>query len=131
MKYTILSARFSNPQHDAAIVMTEEVGAVALSMVDTPDLWPAITALNPAPFAPLPAAPRQISRKAWNDAVAAAGKIEAWFACKDDVSLGALARLYFDTGGESGNYLESNAKLARLAAHAGIDVKAIFDASYT
>ena len=92
-------------------------------------VWDGKKLKAPPPAPIIPAPPRQISRKAWNDAVAAAGKIEAWFAARSDESLGVATRLYFDTGGKNGDYLETNAKLKRLAFASGIDVKAIFDAA--
>lgn len=42
--YTILSARFANADHSAAIIMTREAAAVLISEVDTPDLWSAMLA---------------------------------------------------------------------------------------
>lgn len=39
MSYTFLSATYANPQRTAAIAFTEECGAVALSVVDTPEEW--------------------------------------------------------------------------------------------
>lgn len=37
--YTILSAGYANAQHTAAVIMTEEAAAVAVSELDTPDVW--------------------------------------------------------------------------------------------
>lgn len=91
--------------------------------------WDGRKLKDPPPHVISPAPPRVISRKAWNDAVVVAGKIEAWFAVRSDESLGVATRLYFDTGGQNGDYLETNAKLKRLAFASGIDVKAIFDAA--
>lgn len=42
--YTILSARFANVDHSAAIIITKEAAAVLISEVDTPDLWSAMLA---------------------------------------------------------------------------------------
>ena len=39
MTYTILSAKFANPEHTAAVIETEEAGAVLVSAADTPELW--------------------------------------------------------------------------------------------
>lgn len=39
MSYTILSAQYANPDETAAIVETAEVGFIAVSQKDTPDLW--------------------------------------------------------------------------------------------
>lgn len=52
--YTITAAHFGNDEHSAAIMMTEEAGAVAVSEADTPELWAEMLAAvpNPTPFAP-------------------------------------------------------------------------------
>jgi hypothetical protein len=39
VSYTILSAKYANPEHTCAILVTEEAGAVIASEADTPDLW--------------------------------------------------------------------------------------------
>jgi len=39
MSYTILSARYANADHSAAIITTQEAGAVAIGQSDTPALW--------------------------------------------------------------------------------------------
>jgi len=39
MNYTVLSASYANADHTAALILTEEAGAVLISHVDTPDLW--------------------------------------------------------------------------------------------
>jgi hypothetical protein len=40
--YTILSARWGNDDHTSAVALSEEVGHVAISEVDTPDMWAAL-----------------------------------------------------------------------------------------
>jgi hypothetical protein len=42
MTYTPISATYANPENTAAIVNTEEAGAVAVSAVDTPVEWQAL-----------------------------------------------------------------------------------------
>jgi hypothetical protein len=49
---TILSARFANADHDAAVVETAEAGAVLASAADTPAWWPAVLAANPSAYEP-------------------------------------------------------------------------------
>lgn len=39
MSYTIVSAAYANVDHTAAILMTQEAGAVLASEVDTPERW--------------------------------------------------------------------------------------------
>lgn len=63
----ILSAQWANAEQTAAIVMTAEAGAVAISQVDTPVEWAAlldsgiaISAYTPPPAPKLTATPRQI-----------------------------------------------------------------------
>lgn len=64
---TILSAQWANAEHTAAIVMTVEAGAVALSAADTPAEWAALldSGVAVADFVPPPppklvATPRQV-----------------------------------------------------------------------
>ncbi len=47
MRYTILSARFANADHTAAVVMTEEAAAVLLGASEDADLWPAVLETEP------------------------------------------------------------------------------------
>ncbi len=49
MRYTILSARFANADHTAAVVMTEEAAAVLLGASEDADLWPAVLETEPTP----------------------------------------------------------------------------------
>jgi len=42
--YTILSATYVNPEHSAALLLTEEAAAVAISATDTPVEWAAMLA---------------------------------------------------------------------------------------
>lgn len=51
MTYTILSAAFANAEHTAAVLQTQEAGAVLASERDTPDLWAAMqAAVTPAAY---------------------------------------------------------------------------------
>lgn len=43
---TVLSAAYANADGSAAVVVTDEIGAVALSAVDTPEQWAALLALD-------------------------------------------------------------------------------------
>src|SRR5947208_2099154 len=43
---TILSARYANAEHTAAVIQTVENGAVAISECDTPALWSQILAMD-------------------------------------------------------------------------------------
>lgn len=52
MSYTIISAAYANPQNTAAVVTTQEAGAVVLSQTDTPVDWAAMLAWGtPSAFA--------------------------------------------------------------------------------
>ena len=44
MTYTFLSAHYANPENTAAVAITQEAGAIALSAVDTPQEWAALLA---------------------------------------------------------------------------------------
>lgn len=74
------------------------------------------------------ALPRTISQKSWNDALDAAGKLDAWIGLLADKSIKGKDRAYLMSGGANGDYLEGNPKLARLSSRAGFDVKQLFDA---
>jgi hypothetical protein len=54
--YTIISARYSNEHHSAAIVTTAEAGDVAVSQRDRPDLWEQMLGQTVSAFAPEEAA---------------------------------------------------------------------------
>lgn len=125
---TILNAFFANAAHDAAVVDTVEHGLCLVASADAPELWKEVLAFNPAAFAPPPSA-RQVSRKTWNDALDAAGRLSAWLALMSDPAVKPKDAAYLLTGSDSGDYIEDNPKLARLAAKAGVDVTAAFNAA--
>jgi hypothetical protein len=53
MNYTILSARYANPGHNAAVIETEQAGPVLASERDTPELWAQmLAATEPQAYAP-------------------------------------------------------------------------------
>jgi tRNA G26 N,N-dimethylase Trm1 len=52
MRYTFISAQYANPEQTAAIAITEEAAAVALSEADTPFHWADLLAWGtPEPYA--------------------------------------------------------------------------------
>lgn len=64
MNYTILTARLANSEGTAAVLQTEEAGAVLVSVADTPELWEqmlATTALQA--YAPLTVVPREVTKR--------------------------------------------------------------------
>lgn len=75
--YTILSARYSNPDRSAVEAMTVEAGAVALSSADTPEAWAAmLEAVTPEPYqAPAAPVPQEISRRQFAQILAIKGHI--------------------------------------------------------
>lgn len=88
MSYTFLSAAYGNVEGSAIVAVTVEVGAVALSLADTPDAWEALLdsevaiAAYAEPEAPVPAA---ISDRQFAQQLAVLTKIseaeaEAWAA---------------------------------------------------
>lgn len=58
MSMTYYSASYANPDESSAVAQTFEVGAVLLSLVDTPTEWAAMLAtITPTPFVPPPIPP--------------------------------------------------------------------------
>lgn len=52
MIYTIISASYGDPQNTSIVLQTLEAGAVAVSKVDTPELWGKALAFGPSPYVP-------------------------------------------------------------------------------
>lgn len=63
MTYTIISARYANSEHTAAVLITEEVAAVAISATDTPVEWAAMLAWGMPDEYVEPPQPRRMIRK--------------------------------------------------------------------
>lgn len=72
MTYTILSATFANPEQTAAIIETEEAGAVLVSASDRPDEWATMLAWGePEPYIEPPSPPpSEVSRRQFFQALA-------------------------------------------------------------
>ncbi len=52
MSYTIIAAKYANPDHTSAEITTVEAGSVAASEVDRPELWKAMLEWGePDPYA--------------------------------------------------------------------------------
>ena len=109
MPYSILSAQYANPEHTAAVVMTQEAGAVLLSEADTPSDWAAMLAWGtPAAFAP--PAPTSDAVDAERDRRIAALFVFAGKAYQLDpesqinmTAMGASARFAIGAGAVAGN----------------------------
>ncbi len=50
MTYTILAATFTNPEHSAAEIITQEAGPVLASAADMPEVWHAVLAASPMAY---------------------------------------------------------------------------------
>jgi hypothetical protein len=61
--YTVKSAAYANAERTAAIVVTKEVGAIAASERDTPELWAAMLQKGAVAEYTAPAAPLRTVRK--------------------------------------------------------------------
>ena len=78
MSFTFLSAAYGNAAGDAVIAVTEEVGAVALSVIDTPEDWAALldSGVSIAAYVePISATPAAISDRQFAQQLAVLGKI--------------------------------------------------------
>lgn len=65
MTYTILSAAYANAEHTAAVIQTQEAGAVMASERDTPQLWASLAGVQPyAPFVTVPQVVSKFQAKA-------------------------------------------------------------------
>lgn len=81
MTYTIRSAAFANAEQTAAVLHTEEAGAVLVSEADTPELWgEMLEALGGSvlPYsAPAPPVPQEVTMRQARLALAEAGLLPA------------------------------------------------------
>lgn len=95
MTYTVLSARFANAEHSAAVMQTEEAGAVLVGEVDTPALWEDMLAqVEPAAFAPAVFVPQEVTKRQAEQALILAGldeQLEALLAAMPGID-GKMAR---------------------------------------
>lgn len=60
MTYTILSAAYANAEHTAAVIQTQEAGAVLVSAQDTPQLWAGLAGVEP--YVPPSTVPQVVSK---------------------------------------------------------------------
>ena len=120
----VLSAHYTNPEGTAAIVITDNAGAVALSAPDHPEAFAALLASGVAiaPYEAPPAPVRCASALALRYALNESGQRAAW-----DAALAALSQGTRDYWVSEPNPPETSPKLNRIAAAAGIDLKALFD----
>lgn len=121
----IVSARFANPLHDAGLIVTDDKGEILVDPSQV-DLWQDFISADPSPFA-YAQDDRSCTQNQWITAVGSFGKLDDWLSLISDETVKSKDRAYLITGGDTGRYLESSAKLARLANKAGLDVKATFD----
>jgi hypothetical protein len=76
MNYTILSAKFANEEHTAAVLSTAQAGDVLVSQKDTPALW-ALLPQNVAAYQAPVSVPHEVTMRQARLALAAAGKLAA------------------------------------------------------
>lgn len=120
----ILSARYANNENTAVIAITDSAGAVALSAADHPEVFAALleSGVAIAPYEAPPAPVRCASALALRYALNAAGQRAAW-----DTALAAQSQGTRDYWAAEPNPPETSPKLNRIAAAAGVDLKALFD----
>lgn len=81
MTFTIISANYANPEHTAAVMVTEEAGAVAVSLLDSPELWADLHEWGTPDDYVEPAAPRrQVLKAVVEQRLIEAGLMDAAFA---------------------------------------------------
>jgi hypothetical protein len=75
MTYNILSAQYANPEHTAMFLETSNVGQVAVSQADRPDLWAyALSVVTPSDYVePVPPIPTSVTARQARLALFAAG----------------------------------------------------------
>jgi len=79
--YTIISARYANPEHTAALLMTEEAASVAISAADTPEEWAAMLAWgDPGEYAAGPSSRRMVRKSLVKQRLIDLGLMDAAFA---------------------------------------------------
>jgi len=70
MTYIIISASYANSESTAAVILTHEAGAVAISQIDTPELWADLhsSGMSIEPF-PVPVPTLEEKIQAMDDAI--------------------------------------------------------------
>jgi hypothetical protein len=123
MSHTILSAKYANTDHTAAIAMTAEAGAVAASAADTPKLWAAIHAAGvPANYVAPSIVPDSVGRvqaKIWLHRAGKLAAVQAYIDASEDAEL----QLWWN---EANEFRRDNAHVNALAAGFDIDLDVAF-----
>lgn len=123
---TIVSARYCNPKSDCAEVLTSDRGFVLVSAADRPDQWAELLAsgIEISAYVAPPAPPRCATALRLRYALNALGQREAW-----DAALASQSQSTRDYWQSEPDPPETSPKLQRIAAAAGVDLAALFDAA--
>lgn len=120
---TIVSARYCNPAHDCAEVLTSDRGLVLVSAADRPALWAGllVSGVEIVAFA-APAVPRTATALRLRYALNAEGVRAAW-----EAALASQSQSTRDYWQSEPDPPETSPKLRRIAAAASIDLAALYD----
>lgn len=125
MTYTILSAAYANAEHTAAVIQTQEAGAVLVSAQDTPQLWASLSGVQP--YAPPSTVPQVVSKFQAKAALRGAGLLAQVETMMADPGADPLAVLAWT---EAQEFRRTSPTVAAMAAALGLDAAAL-DALFT
>ena len=125
MTYTILSAAFANAEHTAAVIQTQEAGAVLVSEQDTPALWAQLAQVQP--YAPPVTVPQVVSKFQAKAALRGAGLLSQVETLMADPAADPLAVLAWTDAQE---FRRSSPTVLSMGAALGLDDAAL-DALFT
>lgn len=127
MMYTILSAQYANADQSAAVLQTQEAGAVLASEHDTPDLWQQMLAeVTPADYVAPSLVPQSVTKRQAVQALILAGlddDVDALLASMPGVP-GKLARAEWR---ESNTVERDRPLVAQLGAQLGLTAQQLDD----
>lgn len=125
MTYTIISAAYANEDHTAAVIQTQEAGAVLVSERDTPALWAQLAQV--LPYAPPVTVPQVVSKFQAKAALLGAGLLSQVEQMMADPAADPLAVLAWQNAQE---FRRTSPTVAGMAAALGLDDAAL-DALFT
>ena len=123
MTYTITGAKYANAENTAAVLNTQEAGAVLVSARDTPELWAAmLTWGTPSAYESPVVVPMEVGRvqaKIWLHRAGKLSAVQAYI----DASVDAELQLWWN---EANVFRRDNPHVIGLASGFNIDLDVAF-----